>query len=753
MIFTIGISSNAQDIIMVDGTFNRCAPDMFYDSGGEFGNYGNNENFVTTICPQNPDDFIILNFLAFSSQLNQDIMTIYDGVDTTVSVLGSFTGVASPGFISATSANTSGCLTIEWVTNASGNTFGWEAEILCASPCQTITPTINETNPTPNGSGIITINPGETISFEGTAVFSDDDSSALYEWDFGDGNSAFGTVVSNIFNNPGTYVVEFTASDNNPQGCGVTASITVVVLGPNVVVDQDTFTVEQLVLDVLIDSPCAQVSNIVSSTGINFGSTLPNGIGYFISNGIDFPFEEGLLITSGDASQAGGPNNVTMSAGSWPGDNDLNNAVGITSNDASYIQFDFVPLANSISFEFLMASEEYDQGSFECDFSDAFAFLLTDLEGNTTNLAVLPGTNTPILVTNIHPFNGFCPAINEEFFGGYTNFNQPPTAFDGRTAIFTAQSDVIPGETYTIKLVIGDDNDSLLDSGVFLKAGSFNLGGDLGEDRTIAADNAPCDNDLVILETDLLAADHIWFKDGVVIDGETSSTLEVTQSGVYSVDFSFSGVCQGSDAIVIEFRDVPEIEDLSDLSICSFSGLGTFNLTENNALIIGGQDPDEFVISYHSTEQEAMDNLNPLPDSYDNISNPQTVFVRIANISQTCFLTESFQLISNVLNVPGDISPFNLCDDTVADGFTSFTLTERDAEVVGAEDSSMMQVSYHLTQADADNNLNPLASPYTNVSNPQTVFIRLQSVGDDNCYNTSTLNLTVTANPEANSLS
>lgn len=140
------------------------------------------------------------------------------------------------------------------------------------------------------------------------------------------------------------------------------------VLGPNVVVDQDTFSVEQLVLDVLIDSPCAQVSNIVSSTGINFGSTLPNGIGYFVSNGIDFPFEEGLLITSGDASQVGGPNNITMSAGSWPGDNDLNNAVGIASNDASYIQFDFVPLANSISFEFLMASEEYDQGSFECDF-------------------------------------------------------------------------------------------------------------------------------------------------------------------------------------------------------------------------------------------------------------------------------------------------------------------------------------------------------------------------------------------------
>ncbi len=61
-----------------------------------------------------------------------------------------------------------------------------------------------------------------------------------------------------------------------------------------------------------------------------------------------------------------------------------------------------------------MASEEYDMGSFECNYSDAFAFLLTDAAGNTTNLAVLPGTTTPILVTNIHPNNGECPAVNEQ---------------------------------------------------------------------------------------------------------------------------------------------------------------------------------------------------------------------------------------------------------------------------------------------------------------------------------------------------
>ena len=55
-----------------------------------------------------------------------------------------------------------------------------------------------------------------------------------------------------------------------------------------------------------------------------------------------------------------------------------------------------------MSFRFIMASEEYDGntgGNFECDYSDVFGFFLTDENGNTTNLAVLPGTDTPISVT------------------------------------------------------------------------------------------------------------------------------------------------------------------------------------------------------------------------------------------------------------------------------------------------------------------------------------------------------------------
>ncbi|WP_282043966.1 choice-of-anchor L domain-containing protein, partial [Winogradskyella flava] len=755
IVSSIGFS---QDISMQNGTFNRCAPDKFYDSGGEFGNYGNSENIVTTICPQNTDEFIILNFVSFFTQLNQDIITIYDGDDTTANIIGSWSGPNSPGTVSASTLNTSGCLTIEFVSNDSGPANGWEAEILCATPCQDIVTSIDSTIPEANGSGVISILPGDTVDFSGSATFSLDGSGATYDWNFGDGNTAEGANVSNTFINPGTYTVTLTATDDNPQVCSNTETIVVFVLGPNVVVDQDTYTTEQLVEDVLINSPCATVSNIISSTGSNFSSAEPNGIGYFISNGVNFPFEDGLLLTSSDASLVGGPNNINLGEGSgaWPGDIDLDTNLGVDSHNASFIQFDFTPLANEISFEFLMASEEYDMGSFECTYSDAFAFLLTDSNGVTTNLAVIPGTTTPILVTNIHPDNGAsCGAANPQYFGEYTSSNAPPIAFDGRTTVFTAQSAVVPGETYTIKLVVADDRDNIYDTGVFIKARSFNLGGSLGEDYTIASGTAQCEGTEIILDTAIDSATHIWYKDDVVIANEVSSTLTVTESGIYYAEVDFENVCEGAtDPIIIEYITAPIANAAENLLICDTDGTADFNLTENNDNILGEQNESDFMITYHKSEQEAIDNLAPLPDSYTNISSPQPIWARIADNSQSCFDITSFQLSTSGLIIENLLTPLSLCDDDTADGFTSFNLSNRDTEVIGSNDPNEVSVTYHPTVTDAENNTLPLSNTFVNTTAyNDTVYARLTLNGNDDCYATTTLDLEIIPNPIANALS
>ncbi|MFC0603845.1 choice-of-anchor L domain-containing protein [Winogradskyella pulchriflava] len=751
IVSSIGFS---QDVSMQNGTFNRCAPDRFFDSGGEFGNYGNDENFVTTICPQNTNEFVILDFTTFITQLNVDVMTIYDGDDTSAAILGTWSGPNSPGTVSASSA--SGCLTIEFVSNDSASGAGWEADILCATPCQDIVASIDTTVPAPNGSGVIGILPGETVDFSGSATFSVDGSNATYGWFFGDGNIGSGANVSNTFANPGTYTVVLTVTDDNPQGCSDSTTITVFVLGPNVVVDQNSFTPEQLIEDVLVNSPCATVSNIISSTGVNFNPSEPNGIGYFFSNGVDFPFEDGILLTSGDASEAGGPNNNLLGEGTdlWPGDADLNSQLLVDSHNATFIQFDFTPLADTISFDFLMASEEYDMGSFECNYSDAFAFLLTDSNGVTTNLAVLPGTTTPILVTNIHPDNGAtCGGANEQYFGAYTPNNAPPIAFDGRTAVFTAQSAVVPGENYTIKLVVADDRDNIYDTGVFLRAGSFDLGGDLGEDITIAAGTAECGGTAITLDTGVTTAQHTWYFEGNVITGETGSTILASETGTYSVDIFFTGVCQANDSIFVEFKPSPTANPAQNLVVCDVDGTAEFNLSDNDDDILGVQNAADFIITYHLTEQDAIDNVGVLPTNYTNISDPQTIWARIADNSQECFATTSFQLGFSDITIDNAITPIILCDDNIADGFTSFNLTDRNAEVIGSNDASTVVVSYHLTQADADNNMSPLPEPYTNsTAYNQTIFVRLETVSNSDCYATTTLDLQVITTPQANSL-
>src|SRR5690606_27930772 len=111
----------SQDLIMQNGTFNQCSG-VFYDSGGDTGNYGNDETIVMTICPDAGGDFIQLTFTEFSTQFNLDYLTIYDGADTTAPIFGTYDGGGvsnGPGVVMASQTNTSGCLTIEFVSDRS----------------------------------------------------------------------------------------------------------------------------------------------------------------------------------------------------------------------------------------------------------------------------------------------------------------------------------------------------------------------------------------------------------------------------------------------------------------------------------------------------------------------------------------------------------------------------------------------------------------------------------------------------------
>jgi len=109
----------------------------FFDNGGSAGNYSNNQNLHTTICPDGMGGTHVL--LQFDSILLApgDILCILDGSSVLAPLLACADDFppGQPFQIQASAANPGGCLTLTFVSDAAGAEFGWSAGISCAGPC------------------------------------------------------------------------------------------------------------------------------------------------------------------------------------------------------------------------------------------------------------------------------------------------------------------------------------------------------------------------------------------------------------------------------------------------------------------------------------------------------------------------------------------------------------------------------------------------------------------------------------------
>lgn len=198
-------------------------------------------------------------------------------------------------------------------------------------------------------------------------------------------------------------------------------------------------------------------------------------------SGTNIGIDSGIVLTNGRAKTAGVGNygvdgNGTTTAinvdafNSWgyPGDADLTNIVAENTHDACVLEFDFVPLGDSIRFNYVFSSEEYTD--FSCtQYNDAFAFFIRG-PGITglKNLALIPGTSLPVTINNI---NEKACALYPQYF--VNNEQNKFFTHNGHIKVFTAKEKVVPCQTYHLKLVIADVFDDDLDSGVFLEAGSL----------------------------------------------------------------------------------------------------------------------------------------------------------------------------------------------------------------------------------------------------------------------------------------
>lgn len=235
------------------------------------------------------------------------------------------------------------------------------------------------------------------------------------------------------------------------------------------------------------------VQNVLLGPGVTVSNLNAVGaneqFGQFTCVNCNLGITNGLVMGSGNVDGAAGPNTSTSTqmgptSGFNVTDADLEELSGNDMHTCAIIQFDFVPTGDSLVFRFVFGSEEYPEYVGFADFNDAFGFFLSGpgingpYTNNAKNIALVPNTNLPISIANINNgtsgTNGPCTNCQYYIHNPPSN-NSPVTAIesDGFTTVLTAYSQVICGETYHIKLAIGDSFDEQYDSYVFLEAGSF----------------------------------------------------------------------------------------------------------------------------------------------------------------------------------------------------------------------------------------------------------------------------------------
>ena len=530
-------------------------------------------------------------------------------------------------------------------------------------------------------------------------------------------------------------------------------------------VNTTTYTIPQLVNTVLINSPCDNATNVTWKTGTNFGST--NGIGFFQNTNPNFPIPAGVILSTGNAANAPGPNNndaeLEDGNAAWTGDPDLEAtlaAAGIpmSSVNATVLEFDFMPKSPNFSFDFLFASEEY--GNYQCEFSDAFAFLLTNtVTGETKNLAVVPGTNAPISVLTIRDFlyNSGCPSVNNQFFGAYNggiSAAASPTSYNGQTTLLNASAVLIPNTPYHIKLVIADRDDYKSDSAIFIASDSFNIGQNvLGPDITIANQAAICFGEDYTIPSGLTPGDYtfIWKKNNVVLPGENGASLLIHGPGRYELIYQATGCSAVSDVIKIEYY--PEITTgaAKDLYKCNAGAGATYHydLSLNTPLIKTGMNPAT-VVTYHATPQDAKDGVRELPLNYISAGN-QTVYVRVKSHNTNCYTIKQFDLKIAAPPVANRPQNMTLCARSATLNSGVFILGTQTAQILNGQDAAMNLVSYYTSEANANSDINELGTSYIGTDNT-TIWVRVQNAGDSTCYSLTSFTLFIKPLPPVDRL-
>jgi len=174
-------------------------------------------------------------------------------------------------------------------------------------------------------------------------------------------------------------------------------------------------------------------------------------------------------------------------------------------------------------------------------------------------------------------------------------------------------------------------------------------------------------------------------------------------------------------------------------------GFAVFDLTQADAVVLGSQTPEDYMLTYHSAIVDAENGTNPFsnPTSYGNMSPfSEIVYARVESLETGDFATAPVELM---VGITPNVTPYNgivICSENE---FATFDLTMATSTIIGDQNPNTLDVNFYEDVSDAQQNAqNAIATPqdYSNYTNPQEIYVRVENF-ESGCFSIASFSIEV----------
>lgn len=524
--------------------------------------------------------------------------------------------------------------------------------------------------------------------------------------------------------NPSAYINENVSTDTiwarveNSNGCFRTAQINLLVSTTQIPI---TFTRDFYACDDTIDGDSTNgISSFnLSSVTTEIEALFPVGqqliISYY-SNLADALAENNPIVNITDYRNISSP--VTQEIFIRVDSTLDNDCLGLGQHITLHVEM--VPVANPVSI-----SEQCDD-----DGDGMYAFDTTNMESTLlngqTNVIVAytdeTGTSLPSPLPN--PFNTAAQTITARVTNA-TSQDPDGACFDETTIDFYVSAAAVANPVPDVK-VCDDNNDGqyAFDTSTFE---ATILNGQTG---------------MQVIYTD---------ENGNALQSPLPNPfISETQTITVRVENSLSSACYDETTVNLIVFEQPIAHDIQDDFVCDVDADGSHNfiITDYNLQILNGQSDAIFEVNYFDVLANAENNVSALPINYVSTSTSETIYARIHNRNNTdCYAITTFQIGVSYLPIAYQPEDMNVCDDDNNDGIAEFNLSNQNIAILNGQSETENRISFHLSQIDANDNLNAISPNFTNSEIPQTIYVRLENSNNSQCYSTTSFNIVVVEKP------